>query len=105
MPFNNRYVVAAMDTSGKQIAVLSPSLKWTESVQAAVCFPSQQDANHFIAQNSVCDIAFSEADELNNDASDNYDHVQPVFVTVESNDATESEHVPEGVISFTGIYG
>ena len=100
MPFHNRYVVAAIDSSGNQIAVLSPSLEWIESVKAAVCFPCQQDANYFIEQNGVDDIAVSDTI-----GQQNFDRAQPVFVTVENNDARESEHVPEGVISFTGIYG
>lgn len=100
MPFNNRYVVAAFDSNGEQIAILSPSMEWITSIQAAACFPSQQDANHFIVQNKVCDNPASKTQELNN-----YDHVQPVFVTVKDNDAVSSEHVPEDVISFTGIYG
>lgn len=98
MPFNNRYIVAALDSSGEQIAVLSPALEWTKSLEAAVCFPSQQDANQYIEKNNVNSV--SRIHELKN-----FDHVQSVFVTVKNNNALESEHVPDDVISFTGIYG
>jgi len=100
MPLNNRYVVAALDNQGKEIAYLSPTDEWVTSVLDAVCFPSQIDTKHFIAQNSACDDP-----DISEQILQNFDHVQAVFVTVKKT-ATQQRAVDnEDDVSFTGIFG
>lgn len=99
MPLNNRYVLAAIDTSGERIAFLSPSFDWVSSARQAVIFQSQVDANHFIAQNKLSEQPCSKTPAL-----DNFDHVQPLFVTVNQQQIKSAEN-PDDAISFTGIYG
>jgi len=100
MPFNNRYVVAAVDTNGDMIAVLSPSTEWITSIRDAICFSSQYDANEYIEKEKIGQNTRFRTQELKN-----FDHVDSYFVEVEDNDSVESEHVPENVINFSGIYG
>ncbi len=99
MPLNNRYVLAAFDTQGERLAFLSPSFDWVQSAREAVIFQSQMDAKQFIISNSLSDNAESKTPAL-----DHFDHVQALFVTVNSKDAGNSDNPDEG-ISFTGIYG
>lgn len=99
MPLNNRYVVAAFDTNGERLAFLSPTFDWVSSARAAVIFQSQVDANHFIDQNNLKEQPGTKTPEL-----DNFDHVQPLFVSVNQQIASESDPTDAG-ISFTGIYG
>jgi len=100
MPFNNRYVVAAIDTDGDTIAVLSPSSEWITSLPDAICFSSQYDANQYIEKEKIGQNTRLRTQELKN-----FHHVGSFFVEVENNNAVESEHVPENVINFAGIYG
>lgn len=102
MPLDNRYVVAAFDTQGGRIAFLSPSFEWVKSARDAVIFQSQVDANYFIEKNNLSDSANPITSELNN-----FDHIQPLFVTVEIK-LTSPEYDPGNPdvgISFSGISG
>lgn len=99
LPLNNRYVLAAMDSAGERIAFLSESFEWVGSARQAVIFQSQIDANHFIEQNNLSDKACEKTPVLNN-----FDHVQPLFVTVDQKEIKSAEN-PDDAISFTGIYG
>lgn len=102
MPLNNRYVVAAFDTQGERIAFLSPSFEWVKSARNAVIFQSQIDAVYFIEKNQLSSNDNSITSELNN-----FDHVQPLFVTVEIK-ITSPEYDPDNPddgISFSGISG
>jgi len=102
MPLDKRYVVAAFDTEGERIAFISPSFEWVKSARDAVIFQSQVDASYFIESNSLSSSSDSEMPKLNN-----FDHVQPLFVTVKiKNTSPEFDpENPDNGISFSGISG
>jgi len=103
MPLNNRYLVAAFDSEGEKIAFLSQAEQWVDSAHDAVCFPSQTDANHFIARNELNERPDASTREL-----PQFDHVQAVFVTVTNTHTevtkTHANDTDEAVY-YAGIYG
>jgi len=103
MPLNNRYLVAAVDASGNQIAFVSSTLAWIDKPREAVIFQSQHDANKFIEKNNLTDSSVTNTHEL-----ENFDRVQSVFVTVSEQDISYASHNPENpddVVSHAGICG
>jgi len=102
MPLDNRYVVAAFDAKGERAAFISSSFEWVQSARKAAIFQSQIDANHFIEKNNLVENTDSKAPELIN-----FDHIRPVFVTVEIKDTSPEydPNNPDRGISFSGVTG
>lgn len=107
MPLHNRYVVAAVDEQGEQLAFVTQSFGWVgvTALREAAIFQSQQDANYFIEKNKVLEIAVTSkgVPELGK-----VEKVRAVFVTVNGKDAYDFSHGPDGteeVPTMTGIYG
>ena len=95
MPFDNRYVVVAVDSQGEHLAFYSPESNWIASARDAICFPSQMDAQAFIATNGLDDLSAKPDCQktVGNLPSElkNIDRVESLFVTADHLNSALSE--------------